>query len=29
MTTWNEQLVDQIDWHWKAHLRPRFECLTD
>src|SRR3954453_2471755 len=29
MTTLNEQLVDQIDWHWNAHLRPRFEGLTD
>ena len=29
MTTWNKQLVDQIDWHWNAHLRPRLEGLTD
>jgi hypothetical protein len=26
---WNEQLVDQLDWHWTHHLRPRIDGLTD
>jgi hypothetical protein len=26
---WNAQLVDQLDWHWHEHLRPRMESLTD
>lgn len=26
---WNEQLVDQIDWHWQHQLRPRLDGLTD
>jgi DinB superfamily len=26
---WNEQLVDQLDWHWHAQLRPRLDGLTD
>ena len=26
---WNAQLVDQLDWHWQHHLRPRFDGLTD
>lgn len=32
MTTthnWNEQLREQIDWHWNHHLRPRFAGLSD
>lgn len=32
MTTtqhWNQQLRDQIDWHWNHHVRPRFDGLTD
>jgi hypothetical protein len=29
MTTWNELLVDQIDWHWTHQLRPRLEGLSD
>jgi len=28
-TDWNTQLVDQADWHWREHLRPRLEGLTD
>ena len=24
-----EELPEQLDWWWKAHLRPRFEGLTD
>lgn len=26
---WNHELVDQLDWHWHAQLRPRLEGLTD
>lgn len=26
---WNSQLIEQLDWHWRVHLRPRFEGLTD
>jgi hypothetical protein len=26
---WNQHLVDQLDWHWQHHLRPRLEGLTD
>ncbi len=26
---WTEQLVDQLDWHWNAQLRPRLEGLSD
>jgi DinB family protein len=26
---WNTQLVDQLDWHWTHHLRPRWEGLDD
>jgi hypothetical protein len=26
---WNRQLVDQLDWHWQAQLRPRLDGLTD
>jgi len=25
---WNTQLVDQLDWHWQNHLRPRFDAMT-
>jgi len=28
-TNLNTLLVDQIDWHWNAQLRPRLEGLTD
>lgn len=27
--TWNEQLRDQIEWHWDNQLRARLEGLTD
>jgi DinB superfamily len=26
---WNGQLIDQLDWHWHHHLRPRLDGLTD
>ena len=26
---WGPMLVDQIDFYWQAHLRPRLEGLTD
>lgn len=26
---WNGQLVDQLDWHWQHHVRPRLDGLTD
>ncbi|MGP3966424.1 DinB family protein [Streptomyces sp. 6N223] len=26
---WQRELVDQLDWHWRGLLRPRFEGLTD
>jgi DinB superfamily len=26
---WNRELVDQLDWHWREHLRPRMDGLTD
>jgi hypothetical protein len=26
---WTQELVDQLDWHWTAHLRPRLDGLTD
>lgn len=26
---WNSSLVDQLDWHWQHHLRPRLDGLTD
>src|ERR1700742_1975719 len=26
---WNEELAEQLDWHWRSHLRPRFDGLTD
>jgi hypothetical protein len=26
---WNAQLIDQLDYHWQHHLRPRLEGLTD
>ena len=27
--TLTESLVDQLEWHWQSHLRPRFDGLTD
>jgi hypothetical protein len=26
---WTNQLVEQLDWHWREHLRPRLDGLTD
>jgi hypothetical protein len=26
---WNAELVDQLEWHWRHHLRPRLDGLTD
>jgi hypothetical protein len=26
---WNGQLLEQLDWHWQHHLRPRLNGLTD
>jgi hypothetical protein len=29
MTTLATQLADQLDWHWRAQLRPRLDGLSD
>jgi len=26
---WNHDLVEQLDWHWQHHLRPRLDGLSD
>jgi len=26
---WNQELTEQLDWHWQHHLRPRLADLTD
>ncbi|ETK36205.1 DinB family protein [Microbispora sp. ATCC PTA-5024] len=26
---WSTHLHDQLDWHWRTHLRPRLDGLTD
>jgi DinB superfamily len=26
---WPAELVEQLDWHWRAQLRPRLDGLTD
>lgn len=26
---WNEELLEQLTWHWEAQLRPRLDGLTD
>ncbi len=26
---WNQQLLDQLDWHWRHQLRPRLEGISD
>ena len=26
---WNSELAEQLDWHWREQLRPRFDGLTD
>ena len=27
--SWNQLLLDQLEWHWQHQLRPRLEGLTD
>jgi len=29
MIDWPAQVVEQLDWHWQAQLRPRLDDLTD
>lgn len=29
MSSWNRDLVEQLDWHWEHQARPRLEGLTD
>jgi hypothetical protein len=29
MANMTTQLADQLDWHWRGHLRPRLDELTD
>jgi hypothetical protein len=29
MSNLTTQLADQLDWHWRRHLRPRLDGLTD
>lgn len=26
---WTHELVEQLDWHWRNHLRPRLDGLSD
>ncbi|GGN10877.1 hypothetical protein FHR83_003363 [Actinoplanes campanulatus] len=26
---WNRELLDQLDWHWRTHLRPRLDGISD
>lgn len=26
---WTHQVAEQLDWHWRTNLRPRYEGLTD
>jgi hypothetical protein len=26
---WSSELADQLDFHWRVHLRPRLDGLTD
>jgi len=26
---WTGQLVEQLEWHWQGHLRPKLDGLTD
>lgn len=26
---WNPRLLEQVDWHWQNHLRPRLEGVTN
>jgi hypothetical protein len=25
---WNNELAEQLDWHWRTQFRPRLEGLT-
>jgi hypothetical protein len=27
--TWNTELVEQVDWHWRTFVRPRIDDLDD
>ncbi|MPY95986.1 MAG: DinB family protein, partial [Acidimicrobiia bacterium] len=27
--SWNQELTDQLDWHWRNQLRPRLDGLVD
>ena len=26
---WTNELAEQLDWHWREHLRPRLDGMTD
>ncbi|MGH3471362.1 MAG: DinB family protein [Nocardioidaceae bacterium] len=26
---WTHELTEQVDWHWRNHLRPRYDGLTN
>ena len=26
---WTKELIDQLEFHWSGHLRPRLDSLTD
>lgn len=26
---WTTELIDQLDWHWQNHVRPRLDGMTD
>jgi DinB superfamily len=26
---WKHELMEQLDWHWRSHLRPRLDGLSD
>jgi hypothetical protein len=26
---WACELVEQVDWHWREQLRPRYDGLSD
>ncbi len=28
-TNWNDELLEQLTWHWNGHVRPRLDGLTD
>jgi hypothetical protein len=29
MSTWNDELLEQLEWHWAHQARPRLDGLTD